>query len=218
MKLNLPHVTQQNNAIRNDCGPACVAMLTERTIDDVLAVTGKRDQQLHMSDIMQALRHYGVDNEHHRPIHLPDARSWLSLGYPIIALVGYGRLPADLKGDPKYNGNHYVLLTGFTIDGFLIHDPLQPQGWVLWSDSALVDVWSYPTKAMPLQGIVVTVQREIVEPEMAEFGIAVNDGINTSIARHYLDALHLVLGVKGDTLAERQGHALAKLAMLRGAK
>lgn len=217
MKLKIPFQTQQHNAARNDCGAACVAMCAGVTTDKALTVTGKAGQQLHITDIMTALRAYRIDHDHQCPITLPDARALLTLGHPVVALVGYGRLPAELKA-VDYDGNHYVVLAGYMVTGFYVHDPLQAQGYALWPDEALGYAWSNPTNAMPLQGIVVRQQREVVEPDMSEFGPVVATALDTAVATQYLQQLYRVLGVEGETMAEQQGHALAKLAMLHGGK
>lgn len=77
MKLEIDFVTQQGNRHLNDCGAACVAMVTHSTIDDVLLVANRpKDAPLHLGTIMTVLRAYRLPHEHVRPLHLPDARCW----------------------------------------------------------------------------------------------------------------------------------------------
>lgn len=212
MKLKIDFLTQTGNSITNDCGPAVIAMIAGVTIQKALTVTGKAGQQLHIADIMTALRAYRIDHEHKCPITLADARALLALGHPIIALVGYGNLPTHLKAD-TYNGNHYVILSGYTAAGFYVHDPLQPQGYALWPDEALGYAWSHPVNAMPLQGIVVRQTREIIEPSMDELGTAVAIAMNETAARHHLEKLLAAMGIGPGPLEERVGHALAWIAL-----
>ena len=91
MKLQIPFVTQQGNQARNDCGAACLSMVTGSSIDDVLLVANRpKNEPLHLQDVMAVLRAYRVDHEHVRPLHLPDARRIWRGGLCALAVGGLG--------------------------------------------------------------------------------------------------------------------------------
>jgi hypothetical protein len=63
-----------------------------------------------------ALRHWSLD----------DIRAHIRLGQPVIVQVRYRSLPG--RGGAYYFGDHYILVTGITGDGFLYNDPIDIDG------------------------------------------------------------------------------------------
>lgn len=227
MKLQINFVSQQNNTIRNDCGAAAVAMCASNagaavTTDDVLrAIEQPKDKALHFQDMYQALRAFGLRFEYVRPLHLPDLRRWLANGNPVIALVGYGQLPPEHKAQRNFDGAHFVLVVGYTPDAFLVHDPLWPDArgaYREWSVEVMGTALLRPGWGnQPLQGIVVQRPFPIIEPEMAELGLAVSAALSSAVATSYLEKLLDAMAIEPGPLDERVGHALARITVWQAA-
>lgn len=224
MKLDVDFVSQQQEPgqrpILNDCGPACVSAVTGLPIEKIYqAASLKPGDMMHMSQMLDALAALRVPREHVRPLHLPDARRWLANGNPIIALIGYGRLPRELRA-ADYAGNHYVILTGYEPDGsFWVHDPLWPGGvgaYRRWPDAALGEAWANPARAMPLQGIVIQRPFPVLEATTADVLPLVVDAAGQQ-ATVYLHQLLAAMEIEPGPLAERVDHALARISVWRAA-
>jgi hypothetical protein len=220
MKLQIPFVTQQGNHHRNDCGAACVAMLCGVTIDKVLAVVNQqRDAPMHLSGIMTALTAYRAPREHFEAVTPPDVRRWLSNGHPVIALVGYGRLPEEQRAT-DYHRNHYVIITGYLPDGsFLVHDPLWPDergAFRAWSEAELSEAWANPVYAKPWQGIAIRRPYTILEATASDVLPLVVE-VAEQRAGVYLEKLLEAMDIGPGRLEERVGHALARIAVWRAA-
>jgi hypothetical protein len=213
MKLEIEFVSQQGNAARNDCGAACVAMVAEVSVDDVLLAANRPvNEALHMKTLFEVLRGYGLPHVHTRPLALPDLRQALAQGFASIVLVNYGRLPFQLKADRDYKGNHYVLVVGFVQGAFFVHDPLWPGqagAYQVWTEAVLGEAMLHPIEAMALQGIVVRKPWPVVDPEMAELGLVVSESLRRRSAEIYLEQILGAMGVDGGSLDERVGQALA---------
>lgn len=219
MKLQIPFVSQQNNTARNDCGAACVAMCAGVSTNQVLAAIDQPDNQpLHIQAVAAALRHYGLPNDHVRPLALPTLRELLANGWPVIALVRYGRLPNALKADKDFDDNHFVVVTGFTVDSFFVHDPLWPTAelgaHIEWPDVVMGEALRF-VAALPMQGVVVQQVRPILEPELSELGQALTAVRARATAVHYLETLYEALGVPPAPPDTRQGLALAAIVRLK---
>src|SRR5207237_7291020 len=57
---------------------------------------------------------------------LEDVRGQLDAGHPVIAEVWYRGLPGHQ--DSAYNGDHYVVLVGYTDDELIYNDPVDRVG------------------------------------------------------------------------------------------
>lgn len=224
MKLDVDFVSQQQEPgqrpISNDCGPACLSAVTGLPIEKLYQVASlTRGDMMHMSQVLDALAALRVPREHVRPLHLPDARRWLANGNPIIALIGYGRLPRELRAT-DYAGNHYVILTGYEPDGaFWVHDPLWPGGvgaYRRWPDTALGEAWANPVRAMPLQGIVIQRPFPVLEATTADVLPLVVDESNRQAAV-YLQQLLAAMDIEPGPIDDRVGHALARIVVWRAA-
>lgn len=212
MKLQVDFVSQQENNILNDCGPACLAMLTGAPIEKVYQVAGlDPGRMMHMQLLLNTLRAFRIPREHVRPLHLPDARRWLANGNPIVALINYGRLPRPLRAT-DYAGNHYVVIVGYEPGGaFFVHDPLWPGeagAFRRWPDVALGEAWANPIDALPFQGIVVQRPFPVLEANTSDVLPFVVDAAGQQ-ATVYLHQLLHAMGIEPGPLEERMGHALA---------
>jgi hypothetical protein len=192
-------------------------------VNDVLAkIKQPGNQSLHVQTVMSALRAYHLPNEHTRPLSLPRLRESLAQGWPVIALVNYGRLPASLKADPDYNANHFVVIVGYTADGyFFVHDPLwreaEKGAYQRWSEVVLGEALAFVRDAMPMQGVVVKRPFPVEEPHMGELGLVVATALAHGTVAGYLEQLYAAMDIAPGPQAERQGHALARIAVWRAA-
>jgi hypothetical protein len=224
MKLDVNFVSQQQEPgernILNDCGPACLAALTDMPLEKIYQVASlKPGDMMHMQTMLDTLTALRVKREHIRPLHLPDARRWLANGNPIIALIGYGRIPRNLRAT-DYAGNHYVILVGYEPGGaFWVHDPLWRGGagaYRRWTDAQLGEAWANPIKAGPLQGIVVQRPFPVLEATTADVLPLVVDESNRQAAV-YLQQLLAAMDIEPGPIDDRVGHALARIVVWRAA-
>ena len=224
MKLQINFVSQQQQPgqrqIKNDCGAACLSALTGAPVEKIYQAAGlEPGNMMHMTQMLDTLTALRVPREHVRPLHLPDARRWLANGNPVVALINYGRLPRSIRAT-DYAGNHYVILVGYEPDGaFWVHDPLWPGqegAYQRWTDAQLGEAWADPIAAMPLQGIVVQRPFLVLEATTADVLPLVVD-VAGQQAAVYLHQLLGAMEIAPGPLAERQGHALARIQVWKAA-
>ena len=144
IKLAVPHVSQITNTQSGDCGPTCLAMFLNidrpqpLTVDEMYRANkvltskiGKTGEASYTTwwEMQEVARAYGVESD--QPTY-PSAETALAAlqghirnGTPIVTLVNYGRW-ADLPdiAANKFNGPHFVLVTGCDDEFVFIHDPL----------------------------------------------------------------------------------------------
>ncbi len=120
-------------ASRNDCGPACLAMLLNAlgisaTTDAVFHRSGARsDGYISMAQLMRVGDSYAAPLEFRKGCGLAQLRAWLDLARPLIALVHYGAFSALQPGVSTQNpfkGPHFVLAVGYDEQSVVVHDPL----------------------------------------------------------------------------------------------
>lgn len=219
MKLNIPIISQQGNNTANDCGPACVAMLAGVTIEKVMqAVAHTPGEMMPLAKIMRALGAYRLHHEHSTALSPTLLRESLARGWPVIALVGYGRLPHELKAVEGYNGNHYVVITGWYAGGFYVHDPLWPSdlgAWREWPESDLVAALAGAAAYSVNQGVIVRSEREILSPTAEEFGRVVSDTLDNIVLLDYLSDIYRTLNIVAGDINARQRLALAEIVRLK---
>lgn len=121
------------SASRNDCGPACLAMLLSAlgapaTIDAVFQRTGAPpDGYISMAQLVRVADSYGAPLEFRKDLQLGQLRAWLDLGRPLIALVHYGvfsQLQPGVSTQSAFTGPHFVLAVGYDDRHVIVHDPL----------------------------------------------------------------------------------------------
>lgn len=131
--LPIPHVTQQGNTLRNDCAPACVAMLVHALTDQrpsvaAIAARGKPNDFVTLDGVKALLRGYGVPAE---DVYTADAnwyKAQIDAGLAPIGLFAYHVLPAPVA----YRWAHFMVVIGYDDTHFYVHDPLQLSGpWAL---------------------------------------------------------------------------------------
>lgn len=121
------------SASRNDCGPACLAMLLNAfglpaTTDAVFRRTGAPpDGYISMAQLVRVADSYGVPLEFRKGWQLGQLRAMLDLGRPLIALVHYGvfsRLQPGASTQSGFAGPHFLLVVGYHDEHVVVHDPL----------------------------------------------------------------------------------------------
>ena len=118
---------------RNDCGPACLAMLLSglgiaASTDAVFQHCGARPEAyVSMAQLLRAGEHYGAPLEFRAGCGLGALRGWLDQGRPLIALVHYGafsELAPGVSTQSRFTGPHFVLVVGYDAHSVVVHDPL----------------------------------------------------------------------------------------------
>lgn len=120
-------------ASRNDCGPACLAMLLNglgvaATTDAVFQRTGMTAEgYVSMAQLMRVGESYGAPLEFRKGWTLADLRARIDLARPVIALVHYAAfssLQPGVSTQSPFTGPHFVLVVGYDEDHVIVHDPL----------------------------------------------------------------------------------------------
>lgn len=118
---------------RNDCGPACLAMLVNAlgvtaTTDAVFHRTGAAAEgYISMAQLMRAGESYQAPLEFRKGWGLTQLRAVLDLARPAIALVHYGafsELQPGISTQNAFRGPHFVLVVGYDEQHVVVHDPL----------------------------------------------------------------------------------------------
>lgn len=142
------HLTQLDNALRNDCGQACCAMLVNAyqsralSIEQVARATstdkGKFTPfyKLSMKDkdgrvievrpgLFDILGHYGVKAAYTGQATIGWYRETVARGVPVIALVDYS---AYTDNPLAYEFAHFLLVVGVSDTHVTVNDPLRTKG------------------------------------------------------------------------------------------
>lgn len=116
---------------RNDCGPACVAMILnafkiEVSTNAVYRKTGaKANGYVSVSQMMRAGQAYGVAFNYFSGWNVAKLKESVKNGKPVIALVHYGSwssMPG--KTQSNFTGPHFVVVMGYDEKHLYVHDPL----------------------------------------------------------------------------------------------
>jgi ABC-type bacteriocin/lantibiotic exporter with double-glycine peptidase domain len=125
------HVTQNGNAYRNDCGPACIAMLASAytgrdvTIAQVVKALNNANQFTTIAQMVTGLSAVGVKAASTRAATWPWYQQRLDAGTPVIALVDY----ASYSVNPaNYNYAHFLIIAAYTNTKAIVFDPLRNSG------------------------------------------------------------------------------------------
>jgi hypothetical protein len=111
-------------------------------LDAVLARLGRpgaeRNKPVLFADLIQILRSYGMKSEYKRPLYLPQIKSYLAEGMPVILLANIE--PAVEKPGP-FSHDHFILAVGYNNCGLYVHNSNWPSnfGAYLWLPDELVD-------------------------------------------------------------------------------
>jgi len=215
--LQVPYVSQVDGPTagghRNDCGPACVAMLLQGkghavTIADVYTAIGSMgNAYVNGGQLTRAAAFYGLGlTATHMTIDGLEAE-W-EAGHAFIALIKYGCLSSLGLTESLFQGPHFVVVLGSTLGGpdegnkqVVVHDPLyRGQGgaykrypardfWRAWTTESLVGnpvSWGLLTDyAYPASAVPVPVPL-LPEPQPAYWGTGVTTG-NLKLRRYAPD-------------------------------
>lgn len=133
-KIPVPYWSQEDvgtKGFANDCGPVCVKMLLEwagkaqhiqpdRISREIgLAPRGK-GSFAGMNQLIFAASKYGLKLQHKRPVTVPQITDEIAAGRPVLALIHYGSIS---NRQAKFNGGHFVLVTGYDDANLYLHDP-----------------------------------------------------------------------------------------------
>jgi ABC-type bacteriocin/lantibiotic exporter with double-glycine peptidase domain len=145
-QLAVPYRTQlDGNPYQHaDCGPASLAMAMaaygtvvptrqlRARVNDAQGSWGDYDAGADISVLASIAAWYGLTPEGlggagaPRRWTLDDVRARLDAGQPVVAELRYRALPGH--GGSSYEGDHYVVLTGYDGDAFVYNDPVDPTG------------------------------------------------------------------------------------------
>jgi ABC-type bacteriocin/lantibiotic exporter with double-glycine peptidase domain len=125
------HVTQNGNAFRNDCGPACIAMLASAytgrdvTIAQVVKALNNANQFTTIAQLVTGLSAFGVKAASTREATWFWYQQRLDAGVPVIALVDY----ASYSSNPgRYLYAHFLIIAAYTNTKAIVFDPLRNDG------------------------------------------------------------------------------------------
>lgn len=223
--LQVPYVSQVDGPTagghRNDCGPACVAMLlgSAVTIADVYAAIGSLggDPYINGGQLARGAAYHGlILTATH--LSIQGLRAAWYQGHPYIALINYGCLSRVGLTESVFQGPHFVVVLGSEgVDAeekVVVHDPLyRGQGgaykrypardfWRAWTTESLVGnpvSWGlraesvYPVSDIPLP------HPQPTEPLPAYWGTGVTTG-NLKLRRYAPDGPVVAWMVPGTDL------------------
>lgn len=158
----ITHVTQNNNGIANDCGPAVLCMAvnahlgTKYTIPQVdQDVQNAPNGLTAVQRLIDALRKYGVptlDAVYRDPQW---CKSMLNAGHILI--------PLTKRSTTGYIGNHYMLLHGRVEIGLVsVYDPMRAEGPIPMSFGEIMSWVVNGNVICPAQPLLSPVKQEIL--------------------------------------------------------
>jgi ABC-type bacteriocin/lantibiotic exporter with double-glycine peptidase domain len=125
------HATQNGNAYRNDCGPACIAMLASAytgrdvTIAQVVKALNNANQFTTIAQLVSGLSTFGVKAASTREATWFWYQQRLDVGTPVVALVDYAAYSVN---PTNYNYAHFLIIAAYTNTKAIVFDPLRNSG------------------------------------------------------------------------------------------
>jgi uncharacterized protein YvpB len=157
---SIPYKSQYDpdaNVFRNDCGPACLAMLLNAfgysaSTNVVYAKTGaKPNNYVSVAQLMRVALSYNVPFDYYARWSLDQLLDAIHKGKGIVALVHYGawsQINPGISTQNKFEGPHFVVVVGADDDHIFINDPLwkemrRSQGFrKAWTKNQFMEAWS----------------------------------------------------------------------------
>jgi hypothetical protein len=141
--LDVEFVSQSGNKLRKDCGPACIAMLAENSLEMALEQSGgKENEALTRQQLITALEANKINSKKVAGLTPEQVRNQVKQNRPVILLINYGQLPKSLRQISVSNFDHFVVAAGADETGIYLHDPLgtgSPGGYYTYLTDAELD-------------------------------------------------------------------------------
>lgn len=118
---------------RNDCGPACLAMVLNGfgvnvSTNAVYRKTGaKANNYVSISQLMRAALSYDLPFDYFYDWTIEDLKASVQAGKPAIALVHYGgwsQINPGISTQNTFQGPHFVVVLGYDDEYIYVNDPL----------------------------------------------------------------------------------------------
>lgn len=175
---------------RNDCGPACVAMILngldkEVTTNAVFRRSGaEANSYVSVSQMIRAAQTYKVTFKYFYPWSLNDLKLAVKSGKAPIVLVHYGAWSSTGRTQSKFTGPHFVVVVGYDDTHIYVNDPLwkDPRRYegerIAWTIKEFMTAWTtaskdgnrnysgiYCTHALPVDTFGVGGEPQPIQPE-----------------------------------------------------
>jgi ABC-type bacteriocin/lantibiotic exporter with double-glycine peptidase domain len=144
--LEVPHRSQLDGSPYqgSNCGPAALGMVLayygrsvstralRGEVNDLQGTWGDFSSGTAVRSLVLIAARHGLrplgafDGVGLRRWTLDDVRGQLDAGHPVIAEVWYRGLPG--RADSTYNGDHYIVLVGYSDDELIYNDPVDRSG------------------------------------------------------------------------------------------
>jgi hypothetical protein len=133
---SIPYKSQYDpdaDEFRNDCGPACLAMVlsafgVNASTDAVSRKTGAEPNRfISIGQLMRAAQSYGIMFDYFYGWTVARLAEVVQAGQPVIALVHYGawsQLNPGISTQSAFEGPHFVVVVGADEDHIYVNDPL----------------------------------------------------------------------------------------------
>ena len=143
---------------RNDCGPACVAMVLNGlgknvSTNAVYHRTGaSANGYVSVSQMIRAAYTYKVDFDYFYPWDLNDLKLAVKAGTAPITLIHYGAWSRLGKTQNRFTGPHFVVVIGYDEKHIYVNDPLwkgerRHEGeHTRWTNEEFINAWSTASK------------------------------------------------------------------------
>jgi hypothetical protein len=171
----MTHITQLDNDLTNDCGPASIAqgvyLLTGilLTIRAVVTWIGNPNKFTTVAQIIAALKHYGVTARYESAATWDWYKRMLDGGSIVFALVDYDQFSDNPL---RYFYAHWMTVIGYDATHVIAHDPLRRTGPTRFPIAEFVRAINTPSQYVggynrPNQAIVATAARQAPLPLFA---------------------------------------------------
>jgi hypothetical protein len=183
--LAVPYRSQLDDSpyARSNCGPASIGMVLaayglevstadlRAAVNDLQGTWDDYNSGTAIENIAVIVRHHGLNpldlraGKGLRRWTMDDVRRHLDAGHPVVPQVWYRGLPG--RADKSYNGDHYVVMTGYGEGFFYFHDPINADGLGPYGRMSVADFQrSWEESDLPFAAVAIagTADRPSVPP------------------------------------------------------
>jgi nucleoid-associated protein YgaU len=157
---SIPYKSQYDpdaSEFRNDCGPACIAMVLQAfgisaSTNAVYRKTGApANVYVSVGQLMRAAQSYGVGFDYFYGWTVSRLAQTVQTGKAVVALVHYGgwsQINPGISTQSTFQGPHFVVVVGADEDNIYVNDPLwkedrRSQGFrKAWTHSQFYAAWA----------------------------------------------------------------------------